>query len=213
MPTAKVTKITQLLEQKLYLCKKTPLTLSLLQKKIVLLLLVTACQAFATPPPPGIYVIKKSDISFHSNARLELIKASSSLLKGIIDAEKRVFAFSVEMKSFDGFNGPLQKEHFHENYMESDRYPTASFTGHIIEDDDFTKDGSYNIRAKGKFSVHGVTQERILQGDLTVKNGIIKMTCLFTVLLSEHDIKIPRIVHEKLASEISVHVTAEFAKK
>ncbi len=169
--------------------------------------------AFMQPGLKGVYIIKKSQLSFHSNAKLELIKASSTQLKGIIDADKRVFAFSVDMKSFDGFNSPLQKEHFHENYMESDKYPTASFTGHIIEEDDFTKDGTYNIRAKGKFMVHGVEQERIIQGDLTVKNGVIKLACYFTVLLAEHDIKIPRIVHEKLASEINVTVNAEFVKK
>jgi hypothetical protein len=163
--------------------------------------------------PPLIYVVKKSLISFHSNTRSELIKASSTALKGIIDMEKRTFAFSVAMKTFEGFNSPLQKEHFHENYMESDKFSTASFSGHIIEEDDFTKDGIYNIRAKGKFSIHGVEQERILQGDLVVKSNVIKLNCIFTVFLSEHDIKIPRIVHEKLASEIKVMVSADFIKK
>lgn len=163
--------------------------------------------------PSAIYTIKKNLIAFHSNTRTELIKASSTRLKGIIDAGKRTFAFSVAVKTFDGFNSPLQKEHFNENYLESDRYPTASFSGHIIEEDDFTKDGTYNIRAKGKFIIHGVEQERILQGDLIVKNGMIKLNCIFTVLLAEHDIKIPRIVHEKLASEIKVTVSAEFIQK
>lgn len=41
----------------------------------------------------------------------------------------------------------------------------------------------------------------------------MKLVCAFTVLLSEHEIKIPRIVHEKLASEIDVTVTAEFVKQ
>jgi polyisoprenoid-binding protein YceI len=161
----------------------------------------------------NVYIIKKSVVTFHSNSKTELIKATSGELKGIIDADKRTFAFSVAMKSFAGFNSPLQEEHFNENYMESDKYPTASFMGHIIEEDDFTKDGTYNIRAKGKLNVHGVEQERILQGDLTVKNGTIKLSSIFTVLLSEHDIKIPRIVHEKLASEIKVIIDAEFIKK
>ena len=181
--------------------------------KLALLFHLTITIAAGLSPTATIYTIKKSLISFHSNTKSELIKASSTELKGIIDVEKRTFAFSVAMKTFDGFNSPLQKEHFHENYMESDKYATASFSGHIIEEDDFTKDGTYNIRAKGKFSIHGVEQERILQGDLSVKNGLIKLNCIFTVFLSEHDIKIPRIVHEKLASEIKVIVTADFIKK
>jgi hypothetical protein len=182
-------------------------------KHNLLLLLIAAGFMHAIPGPAGVYIVKKSLVLFHSNAKLELIKASSTQLKGIIDAEKKEFAFSIDIKTFDGFNSPLQKEHFNENYMESGKFATASFTGHIIEEDDFTKDGTYNIRAKGKLTVHGVEQERILQGDLTVKNSIIKLLCSFTVLLSEHDIKIPRIVHEKLASEILVSVNAEFAKK
>ncbi len=182
-------------------------------QKVFLLLTIFFITGFSNKPDPAIYVIKKGQVSFHSNAKLELIKASSSQLKGIIDVEKRTFAFSVSVKSFDGFNGPLQKEHFNENYMETDKYPAASFSGRIIEEDDFTKDGTYNLRAKGKFSIHGVEQERILQGDITTKNGIMKLVCIFTVLLSEHEIKIPRIVHEKLASEIDVTVTAEFVKQ
>lgn len=182
------------------------------------LIFVACCSILAAfvPVQPGtksIYIVKKGQVVFHSNAKLELIKATSSQLKGIIDAEKRVFAFTIEMKSFDGFNSPLQKEHFHENYMESDKFPIATFTGHIIEEDDFTKDGNYNVRAKGKLTIHGVEQERIMQGDITVKGGVIKLACQFTVSLAEHDIKIPRIVHEKLASEINVAVNAEFVKK
>lgn len=173
---------------------------------------------FGIPPvlvqkDAGVYFVKKNLVSFHSNTKQELIKATSDQLKGIIDADKRTFAFSIALKSFDGFNSPLQKEHFNENYMESDKFPAGSFSGHIIEEDDFTKNGTYNIRAKGKFIIHGVEQERILQGDLTIKNGIIKLACIFTVLLSDHDIKIPRIVHEKLASEIKVTILAEFEKK
>jgi len=154
--------------------------------------------------PTGVYVIKKNLVTFHSNTEAELIKASSDQLRGIIDSDKRIFAFSVAMKTFNGFNSPLQKEHFNENYMESEKFPTATFSGHIIEEDDFTK---------GKFNIHGIEQERIMQGDLIVKNGIIKLACNFTVFLAEHDIKIPRIVHEKLASEIKVEIAAEFTKK
>ncbi len=182
-------------------------------KHLALLLLMVTGQTFTVSGPESIYIIKKSSVLFHSNSKLELIKASSAQLKGIINVEKREFAFSIDIKSFDGFNSPLQKEHFNENYMESGKFTAASFAGHIIEEDDFTKDGSYNVRAKGKLMIHGVEQERILQGDITVKKNVIKLSCFFTVLLSEHDIKIPRIVHEKLASEISVTVNAEFVKK
>jgi polyisoprenoid-binding protein YceI len=180
---------------------------------IALLFLQLLPAAIWAQNSPDIYIVKNSTTLFHSNAKLELIKAESTKLRGAIDVIKRTFAFAIDIYSFEGFNSPLQKEHFNENYMETEKFPTATFSGRIVEDDDFTKDGNYNIRAKGKFTVHGVEQERIVQGDLQVKNGVIKLHCYFTVFLSEHDIKIPKIVYEKLASEITVDINAEFVKK
>lgn len=129
-------------------------------------------------------------------------------MRGKLDAGKKTFAFIVKMNSFKGFNSPLQKEHFNENYLESSTYPDAYFSGKIIEDIDFTKDGTYSIRVKGNLVLHGVTQERIIKSDVTIKNGLVNIVSNFTVQLSDHNIPIPKVVHEKLASEIKVEVKA-----
>lgn len=156
-----------------------------------------------------VYGTNNGKIVFHSDAPLELITAKSDEMKGKFDVGKKAFAFAVKMVSFNGFNSPLQKEHFNENYMESDQFPNASFSGKVIEDIDFSKDGSYTVRAKGNLTVHGVVQERIIKADLIVKKGNISLKSNFTVLLAEHNIPIPKVVHEKLASEIKVEVNAD----
>ncbi len=148
-------------------------------------------------------------ITFSSDAPLELIKASSNEMRGKFDISKKLFAFTVKINSFAGFNSPLQKEHFNENYMESTQYPNASFSGKIIEDIDLSKDGTFTIRAKGNLSIHGMVQERIIKCDLLVKEGKISIKSNFTVPLIEHNIPIPKVVHEKLASEIKVEVKAD----
>jgi hypothetical protein len=74
-----------------------------------------------------LYQTKSGKVSFKSEAPLELIKASSEKLAGILDAGKKSFAFLVPMSSFNGFGKPLQKDHFNENYIESDKYPNAKF--------------------------------------------------------------------------------------
>jgi len=159
------------------------------------------------------YKVSNGSIAFRSDAPLELIKAQSSELKGVIIPEKKQFAFIISIKSFKGFNSPLQQEHFNENYLESNKFPTASFEGKIIEDIDFSKDGNYTVRSKGNLSIHGVTQERIIKTDITVKNKKISFTSAFTVLLAEHNIPIPKVVNEKLASEIKVEVKADLVTK
>jgi polyisoprenoid-binding protein YceI len=158
--------------------------------------------------PQQVFNISKGSIAIQSDAPLELIKAASTDLKGKLDAAKKLFAFTIKISSFKGFNSPLQKEHFNENYLESGKYPDAFFKGKIIEDVDFGKDGTYTIRAKGKLNIHGVEQERIIKSNMTIKNGQITIKSNFTVLLADHNIPIPKVVHEKLASEINVEVTA-----
>ena len=163
----------------------------------------------AAPAPLQDYKVSSGFISFRSEASLELIKAQSNELKGIVLPEKKQFAFVIAVKTFKGFNSPLQQEHFNENYLESNKYPTASFEGKIIEDMDFAADGTYDVRAKGNITIHGVTQERIIKCVLTIKNKNISVKSNFTVLLADHNIPIPKVVHEKLASEIKVEVKAE----
>jgi len=158
--------------------------------------------------PMAVYKVSKGSIQFRSDAPLELIKASSDELAGLFDPDKKMFAFRIKVNTFSGFNGLLQKEHFNENYMETGKYPYASFEGKVIEDIDYNKPGTYNVRAKGNLTVHGVTQERIIKVILVVKNKTISAASEFTVLLADHNITIPKVVHEKLASEIKVSVSA-----
>lgn len=183
-----------------------------MQKLWLFILLVLVCSSLAVHPANAqVYGSDKGSISFSSDAPLELIKASSNEMKGRFDVPKKLFAFSIKITSFTGFNSPLQREHFNENYMESVQYPNASFSGRIIEDIDFSKDGTYEVRAKGNLTIHGVTQERIIKSDLVIKDGKINVKAHFTVLLAEHNILIPKVVHEKLASEINVEVKADLA--
>jgi hypothetical protein len=152
-------------------------------------------------------------VSFTSDAPLEVIKAESDKLKGTIDTDKRSFAFAIPIKSFEGFNSSLQKTHFNENYMESDEHKYGTFKGRIIERHDLTQDGTYTIRAKGKLDIHGVVQERIIRSKIVVKGGEMQVTSRFTVPLQDHNIDIPRIVFQKIATEIEVEIKAAFKAK
>lgn len=160
-----------------------------------------------------VYEIKTGRVDFKSDAPQELIKATSDDLKGVLNINKKTFAFKIGIASFKGFNSPLQKEHFNENYMETSKYPYAYFSGKIIEDIDFGQNGEYLVRAKGRLQIHGVGHERIVYSKLIVKDGRIVISADFVVSLADHDIKIPRVVYNKLATNISVITTATLERK
>jgi polyisoprenoid-binding protein YceI len=148
--------------------------------------------------------VKKAEMAFTSNAELELIKASSDKVQGLIDPATNQFAFFVDVKSFRGFNSELQREHFNEKYMESEKFPKARFSGKIIEPIDFSADQSYDVRAKGELDIHGQKQTRIIKSKVTIKDGQVFLETSFFVPLADHNITIPTIVSQKIAMEIEV---------
>lgn len=151
--------------------------------------------------------VKQGNIAFESNAELEVIKASSNRLKGLFNSSSNSFAFTVDINSFEGFNSELQKEHFNENYLESQSFPKASFSGKILDNFDPTKD-KQTLRAKGKLEIHGIVKERILEITFIKKNGEYYISSSFNVLLEDHGITIPRIVVQKISPTIAVVVNA-----
>ena len=71
--------------------------------------------------------VRKGEVSFVSDAPLERIAASNSAVTGMLDLKQRTFVVRIPMRLFSGFNSPLQQEHFHENYVESQEFPNALF--------------------------------------------------------------------------------------
>ena len=180
-------------------------------KKLIILVLVLFPLKYILAQ--DLYVVSKGNVSFTSDAPLELIEAASDELKGVLKTADRSFAFRVPMKSFEGFNSALQQTHFNENYIESNKYPYTTFEGKIIEEISFYNPGTYNIRGKGSFTCHGVKRERIIQCKVTIAENKISVTSDFTVLLEEHNIKIPSVVSQKIAEEIVVSVDVELVTK
>ena len=152
-------------------------------------------------------------LAFSSEAPLEIIKAESHALRGIINPANKSFAFSLNINSFQGFNSPIQQTHFIENYLEGKKYPYATFSGKLIEDIPFNTPGTYSVRAKGKLDIHGVSKERIIRGTLVVKKGGGgHIQTEFTIPVSDHGITIPKIVQQKIADEIQVRIELDFAE-
>lgn len=167
---------------------------------------------YSTVQSQTIWKNEKGQLFFVSDAPLEIIKAQSNSLKGVIYQEKQEFAFSLDLKTLNGFNSPLQKEHFHENYMETNKYPLVIFKGKVIEKIDFSKNGKHPVRAKGWLELHGVKQERIIKGELEIKDNRLIISANFSVLLAEYNIAIPKIVNQKISEEINVKMKIELVR-
>ncbi|MEO1451956.1 MAG: YceI family protein [Bacteroidota bacterium] len=184
----------------------------------VMLLALSQVGTISAPPAPGqeelpIFTTANGLIQIRSDAPLELITAQSTAIRGALDPSNQTFAFTVQIRSFEGFNNPLQKEHFNENYMESARFPKAQFTGKIIESVPFTQPGEWVVRAKGMLEIHGVQKEQIIPVTISSDQTSLRVRTFFTVLLDEYQISVPKIVRQKIASEIEIKVEANLSPR
>jgi polyisoprenoid-binding protein YceI len=127
----------------------------------------------------------------------------------IIDATKSKMAISILIKSFL-FKKALMQEHFNENYLESDKFPKATFKGDILNFNNVSSlDATYDV--KGMITIHGVSKEIVVPTIFKRNDDTIFVKGEFNLLLEDFDIKIPRLLLKKIAKEINV--TFEFNHK
>ncbi len=161
-----------------------------------------------------IYMGKTSEISFFSKGPIEDIAAVSKSAQVIYSAAENKVAVKISIKSFV-FDKKLMEEHFNENYMESDKYPYATFAGKIKEPIDLKKDGVYKVNVEGKLTMHGVEKDRTIPATVTVKGGEITVDSKFMVALKDHNIEVPTLVAQNIAEQVEVTVKSlltEFKK-
>lgn len=159
----------------------------------------------------NVLTLQRGNVHFASDAPLEFIEASSTEIRAVIDTVSGKFAFSIPMNSFLGFNSDLQRTHFNENYLESKIFPNATYAGKMIENWQTPSDSARTVRTKGKLTIHGVAAERLIPATIQLQDGLVFIHSEFTVPVSDHDIKIPRLVSQKIASEINVTIDGWFS--
>lgn len=160
------------------------------------------------------YYTKNGNISFFSKTSLENIKADNNQVLSVLNAQTGEVQFSVLIKSFH-FEKALMEEHFNENYLESEKFPKATFKGSITDMGrvNFGTDGMYTVPVSGDMTMHGVTKKIITTATITIKAGKVSATSKFFVKLADYNISIPSIVKDNIAESVEVTVLSSFDQK
>lgn len=172
-------------------------------KNLIILLLVFTFQIGNAQKIVSI----KSTTKFFSSATLEDITATTKKGKSVIDMSNGNIAFSIPINSFE-FDKALMQEHFNEKYMESEKFPKASFSGVI--------DGWQNGKpiakavAKGKLTIHGVTKEIDAKGAVKVEKNKLVVTTKFNVRLEDYNVEVPSLMFQKIAEVVEVTIRYEY---
>lgn len=174
-----------------------------MKKSILLFLLLLSVQNLFAQ---RFYLSNSSQIKFFSEAMLENISANNQRANAVIDFEKQEIAVKIPMRDFI-FPVKLMQEHFNENYVESSKFPYATFKGFFSKKIDLSQSRKTSFSVSGTMTIHGVSKMEIIQGKITVdtphKSIIIEAD--FNVKLDDYNIGVPTVVMYKIAENMSVN--------
>ncbi|WP_026704257.1 YceI family protein [Flavobacterium soli] len=157
-------------------------------------------------------VTKTGKVTFEASVpSFEEVKAKNEGVTFVLNPKTGEVASLALMKGFR-FKIALMEEHFNENYIESDKYPKATFKGKIENFDVKTLSATakeYTI--KGKLELHGKAKDVVAIAKIRKTDAGIEILSTFTVNASDFDIKIPSVVKNKVSN--TINITSEFTVK
>lgn len=157
------------------------------------------------------FIDRNGKASFFSSAPMEDIEAHNNQAVSILDVNSGEIVVSMLMRSFN-FKKALMEEHFNENYIESSKYPKASFKGKItnLDELDISKNGTCTLDVSGEITLHGVTQPLTVKAEAIVDNGKIQAKAVFPLAVKDFKIEIPRLVRDNIAEKVEVTVSFDY---
>ena len=171
-------------------------------KKITLLILVALC-SFA--PIQEKKLTKTGTITFEASVpAFEEVKGKNTAVTCVLNTSNGEIAALALMKGFR-FKVALMEEHFNENYIESSKFPKATFKGKI-EGFDVSKitTTAKDYTIKGKLELHGKSKDVTTIAKIKKIGADLEVKTNFSVNASDFDIEIPSAVSKKVSKKIIV---------
>lgn len=177
------------------------LKIKIMKNSIIIALLLCFSVAFAQEK----LVTKNGTTTFEASVpSFEEVKAKNENVTCILNTKTGEIASLALIKGFK-FKIALMEEHFNENYMESTRYPKATFRG-ILKDFDLKEVTATpkDFSLKGKLEIHGKSKEITTIAKIKKTEKGIEIETNFSVNASDFDIQIPSVVKNKVSNKINI---------
>jgi polyisoprenoid-binding protein YceI len=173
----------------------------------LLLVVLLGWLAAAPAQGPTKYFTRSGTITFFSATPMEDISATNSRVAAAVDVQSGQVVFTVLMQDFQ-FPKKLMQTHFNENYVESEKYPKATFTGQLVGFQPTALDqaGPQPTVAEGDLTIHGVKRHVRVPGSLEKRGNRLLVNTKFSVETADYNIEIPALVRGHIAKTVDVTV-------
>ncbi|MFN8240504.1 MAG: YceI family protein [Bacteroidales bacterium] len=184
---------------------------SILVKTSLVVLLLESGLFISTALGQSRFTLSSGTITFYSSAPVEDIKAETTVISSVIDLDKSSVVFTVPVIGFR-FSKRLMQQHFNEQYMESEKYPLATFSGTLSDTgfDKLTKGDVVKTRVNGLLTIKGISKDINVEVELRYGNDVITGHSRMMVRLADYSIKIPRMLIKNIAEEVEVTIDVNY---
>lgn len=150
-------------------------------------------------------ITKTGDIKFEASVpSFEEVKAQNKTATFLLNTENGEIAALALIKGFR-FKIALMEEHFNENYIESNKYPKATFKGKIHGFSmAILSESNREFIINGILELHGKSKEISIPAKIRKIENDIQLTSNFSVNADDFDIQIPKIVNNKVSKKVNI---------
>ena len=159
------------------------------------------------------YITEYGHIEFivESIGTVGIFQGESGSLNGNIDFNSNTLEFTLNLRTLKTGIAMRDRDMYHTLNVE--HYPTARFTG--------TFEPAYNpasfekqpVTATGKFNMHGVTQDLVVEGTLLNQGSRVILEAGWIMNITDYDIIPPGLFKVKIGEELEVQLEAGLAPR
>lgn len=162
---------------------------SLIPPLLLLVSLSSTAQVFSTSTGVA---------GFNKKMPVENIKAINRAISVELITDKNEVTVRIPISEFE-FSNRLMQSNFNNDYLESQKFPMAVFTGSLSENVNFKIADEYPVTIKGSLLLHGIRKNIELKGIVNIDKEQIVFDGGFPIRLEDFKIDPPRLGFEKIS--------------
>lgn len=150
-------------------------------------------------------ITRTGTVTFEASVpSFEEVKAKNESVTCVLNIKTGEIASLVLMKGFR-FKVALMEEHFNETYIESDKYPKATFKGTLLGFNlNSISSDPKKFKMNGVFELHGKTKEINTSVTIRKVNDAVEISSNFDLNSDDFNIEIPQMLTKKVSKKVNI---------
>jgi polyisoprenoid-binding protein YceI len=179
--------------------------------KTLLVLIIGLCLAPAAQAQ--VFETRAGYAEFESKASIESFKGISRNLSGQLALADSSLDFFLDLNTI-ATGITLRDRQMRENFLETEKFPFAEFTGKFYNAIDLTKETPQKIFVRGTFTIHGVSKELDVVATVTPKGRTsLLATATWPLKLSDYGIEVPSLLFYRLNETLILTINVDLRRK